>query len=59
MFKKHKVVMLPTKKASNIQINGKTKELTYTNKLFAPNMIPYHTNQFLYILSDEEIKELI
>jgi len=59
MFKKIKVVMLPTEKASFITKRVKTGELLYSYKIFANNSIygeAVNINQHLYFLSDEEIK---
>lgn len=59
MFKKHKVVMLPTEKESYIYFI-KDKNRIKFDKYSNPAQIPNSTNvinQHLYILSDEEIKE--
>jgi len=60
MFKKHKVVMLPTEKASRLFIVNDKK--LYNNGQLAGTDIEVsagsnYINQHLYILSDEEIKE--
>lgn len=52
---KHQVVILPTEKASKVWIQNDTSILHYAN--IEGNNCKEHSNQHLYILSDEEIKE--
>ena len=52
MYKKCKVVMLPTNQKSNVWFTGGKVFLAYSKTLVNAN-----TNQHLYILSDDEIKE--
>jgi hypothetical protein len=52
MYKKCKLVMLTSNEKACIQIGENTKKLYYVKE---PNMFP--NPQYLYIISDEEIKE--
>lgn len=52
--KTHKVLMLPTKKESNIRLGKIYNTLHYKNNVFDKEFGVY---QHLYIISDEEIKE--
>lgn len=56
MFKRAKVVMLSTEKASHIILNTATSKLLYFNNHSSPHN-NVHKPQHLYILSDEEPKE--
>lgn len=53
-FKKTQVVMLPTNEKANLALNSNGK-LALSNHSY--NNSPNFTNQHLYFLSDEEIKE--
>lgn len=50
-YKQHDVVLLPTKERSNIGINKNTGKIYYFDPVVA------HEAHYLYILSNEEIKE--
>lgn len=56
-FKKCKVVMLPTEKATSIIKNIKDNKLSF-GKIIEPQFVRYgEQGQYLYILSDDEVKE--
>ena len=54
-FKRAQVIMLPTNVLSNISLSNKTNNLVYNNNKH--DTLSMFTNQHLYIISDDEIKE--
>ena len=54
-YKRAKVIMLPTNVLSNISLSNKTNNLVYNNNKH--DTLSMFTNQHLYIISDDEIKE--
>lgn len=60
MYKKHKLAMLPTKGKATIVINPSTNKVQYNDSFYNAK---YYTDAGfkvvdLYVISDEEIKEL-
>ncbi len=55
---KRQVVMLPTNDKANLFINNVNGKLLFDNDSTLHRVLPNGKYQHLYILSDEEIKEL-
>ena len=56
MKKTHKIVMLPTKDKSRLTVDERGK--LFIRNITSKAKLDSLTNQHLYILSDDEIKEL-